>query len=510
MTRHQPPAAAWTLIASGAVFLAGCSLSPVYQRPTTSLSPAFKEALDAPAAPQGWSPAAPSDQHERGPWWRVFNDEVLDALEARASGANQDVAAAAARVEQARGLQRAALSDLFPSVDVSLDGARRKDAPALQGLPQDTPSASRTLLRAQAGATYEADLFGRARAGLSAARDERQQSQALLADVQLAVQADVAQTYFLLRAYDAEIAVLTQTTSLRQEGLAYLSHRYEEGQISELDLARARTELASAKADTLSVRRLRASAEHGLAILLGQAPADLSLSPAPLVAIDVQPPAGLPSSLLERRPDIAAAERAMMAANARIGVARSAYFPTLSLTAEGGFASAELGDLFKHGAAGFIAGPILSLPLLDGGRRKAGVIRARGRYDETLALYRQQVLVALRETEDGLSDLRYLRDQTRAQAEAVSASRRGAQIARSQYREGSASYLDVIDAERTALQAQRGAIQLSGVQAVSTVNLIRALGGGWREASAPIRPGRQDANQPLRAAPLKRDQGSAP
>jgi multidrug efflux system outer membrane protein len=327
------------------------------------------------------------------------------------------------------------------------------------------------------------DLFGRVSDSVAAAKANTEQSEALFRSVQLALQADVAQNYFQLRELDGELDVYTQTVDLREQTLNLVLRRFNEGDISELDVARAKTELATARSDAMSVERQRAVSEHSLAVLLGKSPAQFSMAAYPLTPVDIKIPPGLPSSLLERRPDIAAAERAMAAANARIGVAKSAYFPSLNLTAAGGFESATLGDLFHWSSRAFLLGPLtgteLVLPLLDGGRRKGNLANARATYEENVATYRQQVLVAFKEVEDNLSDLRILEDQTKTQADAVSASSRAASLSKTQYTEGAAQYLDVIDAQRTVLQSQRAAVQLTGVQAVATVNLIRSLGGGW-------------------------------
>jgi multidrug efflux system outer membrane protein len=308
--------------------------------------------------------------------------------------------------------------------------------------------------------------------------------------VQLALQADVAQNYFELRQLDSDQDLYRRTVELREEALKLVQRRFNEGDISELDVSRAKNELASAQADAVGVARRRAASEHALAILLGKAPADFAFKETPIVPVAVKIPAGLPSALLERRPDVAAAERAMAAANARIGLAKSAYFPKLDITGAFGYEASTLGDLFLWSSRTFLLGPFagtaLTLPLFDGGRRAAGVQQARAQYDEQVANYRQQVLVAFREVEDNLADLRLLDDQIRAQDAAVNASRRSATLSRTQYQEGEVAYLDVIDSERSVLQSQLQANQLTGAQAVSTVNLIRALGGGWGPAPTAV------------------------
>jgi len=470
--------------------LAGCSLAPVYEKPDVNAPPAFKETpadTSAQADAGTWKTAQPSDHTDRGEWWTIFDDTTLNDLEQQALDANQNLKAAAARVKESRAIQQTARSGLFPSIDAGFGPTREKVSPASLLEPDGVNVPSQTLWRAQATASYEVDLFGRVSDSVKAAGADAEQSEALLRSVQLALQADVAQNYFNLRELDSELEVYTNTVALREQTLELVQHRFNEGDISELDVARAKSELATARSDAMTAQRLRASSEHSLAVLLGRAPAQFSMAANPLVPVQIRVPPGLPSSLLERRPDIAAAERAMAAANARIGVAKSAYFPSLSLTGAAGVESATLGDLFKWSSRAFLLGPLagtaLAVPVFDGGRRKGNLANARAVFEEDAANYRQQVLVAFQEVENNLSDLRILEEQTRTEAQAVSASNRAATISRTQYTEGAVNYLDVIDAERTALQTQRAAVQLSGVQAVATVNLIRALGGGWGDSA---------------------------
>jgi len=463
--------------------LAGCALTPKYERPEVVVPGAFKEAASDPASVEQWKTAQPAEAQARGEWWKVFNDATLDELEAQAAMANQSLKAAAARLLQSRTLQQTARAELFPQVNAGFGPTRQRPSPASQGLPANADTQTSTLWRAQAGVSYEVDLFGRVAANVDAVQATAEQNEALFRSVQLALQADVAQGYFLVRELDAERALFQRTVSLREATLALVQKRFDAGDISELDLARARTELASAQSESQGSARRRANAEHALAILLGKAPAEFTLAPNSLTRVSASVPAGLPSSLLERRPDIAAAERAMAAANARIGVARAAYFPNLTLTGAAGFESGQLSDLFQWSSRTFLLGPIagtiLSLPIFDGGRRQAGVDRARAGYEEDVANYRQTVLNAFREVEDNLATLRILADQTHAQDEAVKSASRAAQLSQTQYREGLISYLDVIDADRSVLAQQHTAVQLDGERARSTVGLIRALGGEW-------------------------------
>jgi multidrug efflux system outer membrane protein len=476
----------WTGLSSlvaSLLVVAGCSLAPAYNGPASGDAPAaFKETTPALKSDNSgnqvegtWKVAQPSEQIPRGEWWTVFDDATLNDLERKALDANQNLKAAAARVEESRAIQQTVRAGLFPTVDAGFGPTREKVSPASQFEPDGGNVPAQTLWRAQATASYEVDLFGRVSDSVRAAAADAQQSEALLRSVQLALQADVAQNYFNLRELDAEIDVFNQTVQLREQSLKLVQRRYEEGQINELDVERAKSELATAKSDEMTVQRLRAASEHSLAVLLGQPPEAFTMAANPLTPVDVKIPPGLPSDLLERRPDIAAAERAMAAVNARIGVAKAAYFPSLTLTGTGGFESATLGDLFKWSSRAFLLGPLagtaLTVPLFDGGKRKGNLANARATFDEDAANYHQQVLVAFREVEDNLSELRILDDQIRTQDVAVTA--------RHQFDEGAVNYLDVIDAQRTVLQARRSAVQLSGAQAVATVNLIRALGGGW-------------------------------
>ncbi|MFZ6657183.1 efflux transporter outer membrane subunit [Undibacterium sp. TJN19] len=464
--------------------LAGCSVAPTYEKAEVSTPAAYKEVL---ATSTNWKEAQPSEEVARGDWWKIFADDSLNEMESQAMAANQNLKAAAARLKQSRALRQDARAGLFPQVNAGLGASRGRVAPASQGLPDNTRMPTSTTYNAQLGASYELDLFGRVASSIDAATADTQKNEALFQSVQLALQADVAQAYFLLRELDAEQALYAATVELRSKTLKLVQTRFNEGDISELDLARAKAELATAQSESLGLARSRAVAEHALAVLLGKTPAEFNFLPRPLSRIAVNIPAGLPSALLERRPDIAAAERSMAAANARIGVARSAFFPRLDITGSAGYESASLGDLLNWSSRTFLLGPLLSMPLFDGGRRQASVDRAGAAYEEDVANYRQTVLNAFREVEDNLADLRILRDQTQAQDNAVQAAERAAKLSHVQYREGSVSYLNVIDADRTVLQQQRIAAQLDGARAKSAVSLIRAIGGGWdARHSAPV------------------------
>lgn len=472
---------------TAAAWLVGCSVAPRYQPPAPPAVAAFKETIPAAEAGQ-WKTAEPSDAIARGQWWRVFNDAQLDRLQAEAAQANPTLQAGLARLAQARAISRASQAEQVPRIDGGLGPTRSRASPASQGLAPDADTSARTLWRAQASVSYEVDLFGRVASAVGAANADAEQAQALQRSLLLAVQADVAQHHFALRALDSESALLDETVKLREGALQLVERRFQAGETSELDAARARAELAVTRAEASALARRRAEVEHALAVLLGKTPAELSLARSPLAFEAIAIPAGLPSALLERRPDIAAAERAMAAANARIGVARAAAFPRLSLTGALGFESADLGDLFRWSSRSWALGPLvgglLSMPLVDGGRNRALADSARAQYDEAVADYRAKVLVAFREVEDSLSGLRTLAQQAREQQQAIDAAQRAAQLSAARYRHGFVNQLELIDAERLLLATQRAAAQIARDRALATVGLIRALGGGWGERGA--------------------------
>lgn len=470
------------LLATG---VSACSLAPHYTVPNVPTSPAFKEAMSLENGGT-WQAAVPAEGAGRGQWWTVFNDAALNDLEAQAAAANQDLAAAMARVREARAQEHVEDAALYPTLGAGFGPTRQQNAAGSLGYPAQAPRPqAQTVWRAQGTVSYEVDLFGRVASTVHAAHADTQQSEALYNSVLLTLQGDVAERYFSLRELDAELEVYHRTVDLRNDQVKFVQSRFDAGDVTDLELSQAKAELASARSDAMTVERQRAQSEHALAVLLGKAPAGFSFPAHPLEPVVVNIPPGLPSSLLERRPDIAAAERAMAAENARIGVAKAAYFPSLVLTGTGGYESAKFSDLFKWSARSFLLGPLvgtsLNLPIFDGGVKKGNLANARARYEESVAKYREQVLVAFRDVEDNLSNLRILAEQTKVQADEVAASARAAQLSRVQYEDGSIAYLLVIDAERVSLNAHLNAVRLQGVRATSTVNLIRALGGGWSQ-----------------------------
>ncbi|WP_231908105.1 efflux transporter outer membrane subunit [Cupriavidus sp. USMAHM13] len=489
---------------AAALVLAGCSLAPAYRVPESAAAPAFKEAEGARAEGAQWKTATPAEGAERGQWWRVFSDAELDRLITAATSANQDLAAAAARLKQARALTGVAEADLYPQLSVGLDPTRAQTSAAANGLPDGTKVPAQTLLRARAFASYELDLFGRVASNTQAARAEGEAAEDLFRSVQLTLQADVAQAYFALRTLDSERELLQATVTLREDALKLLKRRFDAGETTDLDPARAEAELGTARADLAAIERRRATQEHALAVLTGLPPSAFAMPSRPFDAQPVAIPAGLPSDLLERRPDIAQAERLMAAANARIGVAKAAFFPRITLTGLFGFESGDLSNLFRWSSAVWGIGPLvgstIAAPIFDGGRNRANLAAARAQHEESVARYRQTVLVAFREVEDSLADTRWLSQQAQALDSALAGARRAQRISRSRYDAGAVDYLTVIDADRTVLQAQREANQVAGLRAAATVSLVRALGGGWGapngQAETPTPSARHDVVAP--------------
>jgi multidrug efflux system outer membrane protein len=473
------------VIALLALLAAGCSLAPKLDQPEVDV-PARYKAL-GPDEPRGeWKPAEPADATTRGEWWKVFGDPVLDELEAQAVAANPSLKVAAARLAQSRAVVGVVAAERYPRVDVGFGPTRIKQTGVSLGLPQGTDIPPYTAWRGQLTASWEADLFGRISDSVAAARSDAAAAEALYGSALLAVQADVAQAYFALRQTDEELQIVRDTVTSREESLRLVQRRFDAGDISELDLAQAKTELGLAQTQVYGLERQRAQLENGIATLLGKAPASFTLAPAPLASTVPSIPAGLPSTLLERRPDVAAASRTMAASNARIGVAKAAFFPVLRITGFAGYESNDLSELFQWSSRTWALGPlfgtILTMPIFDGGRNQANLDRSYAVLEESVGVYRQTVLGAFADVENNLVALRTFAGQADALGASVTSARRALAVAESRYRAGSASYLEVVDGQRTLLTVQRLDVQVRGARQTSTVALIRALGGGW---SAP-------------------------
>ena len=461
-----------------ALMLAGCaSDSNFVPRPAPAAPVAFKE--DGGAR---FADVAPAESQPRGAWWQAFNDSALDDLVARASAGNTNLQTAAARVTEARALLRDAKADLLPQVGAVAGVQRATIQPGLGAGPGQVGN----IGQAGFNASWEPDLFGKLAKARNAAQLDEQSREALLKSTLLLVQSETAQAYFDLREIDAERALVRQTMAAYEDTLRLTERRYAAGDVAELDLARVRSEVASTHSQALALDRERALREHALAVLLGELPSGFSLAEADWSGALPTIPAGVPSTVLARRPDVAAAQLSMQAAEARAGVSRLAWFPDIALTANGGFASTDVGDLFKWSTRAWGIGALMSLPVFDGGRRAAGVQTANAQWDIAAAAYREQVLGAFRDVEDQLSSLRLLSDQAGAQKVAVDAATRATALSDTRYRNGLVSQLELLDARRTELANRRVAVQVRGAQYDATIGLIRALGGGW-EAGTSIR-----------------------
>jgi multidrug efflux pump len=449
------------------------TVGPDYKAPTNSFPQNYK------ATELGqWKEGHPLDNVPKGTWWTVFGDTNLSDLEFQALRANQNLKAAIARVDQARATARVARADLLPNLSLDPSFNRQRYSPNQEpnfgAITANTWSTPLDL-------SYEIDLWGRVRRGFESARADAQGSVAAFANVLLTLQSDVAENYFELRALDAEIATVSGTVDLRKEQVRLVKSRFNGGIGNDLDIARAETELATTEAEAASLAQRRAELENGIAILVGSNPAAFHLTalegdwnPQP-----PQIPAGLPGDLLERRPDVAQAERQLASSNAKIGVAKGAFFPVLTLTGSGGFLSADVDTLFNWNSHTWSIGPSLTLPIFTGGRNRANLQRSKAAYEESVANYRQQVLIAFGEVENSLSGIRHLEDQSLAQQRAVTNARRATELATNRYRSGIVSYIEVVDASRDALQAERGNAQLTGQRLIAAVQLVKALGGGW-------------------------------
>jgi NodT family efflux transporter outer membrane factor (OMF) lipoprotein len=457
--------------------LCGCSLAPKYEPPTAPEISAYKEAGD-------WMPAQPADAQSHGAWWEPFGDQKLNELEGQLAQANPDFSAAVARFEQARAVARRARSDVYPTVGAEGRATRSKssaNAPlssSLAPLVNGTPRAENDFF-AGFDLSWEIDLFGRLRNTAAAAGSQAQASAADLAAVKLSLQAELASDYFSLRGADSTIRLLEDTIKTYDRAYELTHNRYQEGVSAATDVDQADTQRQSARAQLSATRLERAQLEHAIAVLLGKLPSDFTLEPALLAASPPSLDAGLPSMLLERRPDVGSAERAMAAANAQIGVARAAWFPVFSLTGGAGFESILGSSLFSAPSKFWSIGPAATLPLLDAGARSAVNRQARAVYEETTANYRKITLTAYQEVEDNLAGLHYLADELKFDVAAANSAESSAHHADERYDAGVADYVEVTTTHTAALQAERDSITVRVAQMNASIALVRATGGGW-------------------------------
>ncbi len=455
--------------------LCSCAVGPDYKRPDV-----------ANITPQDWrwKIAEPKDALPKGEWWKLFKDPALNDLEAVAVSNNENLRAAVARIDEYRAAAGISRSQFFPelSLDPSVDRQRTSaNQPLAIPIPPQFRVTSIHLnsFSVPLDLSYEVDLWGRVRRSLESAQAQAQASVADYHNVLLTLTADVAVNYFTVRSLDAEIAILRRTVELRGESVRILTDRFTIGTIPESDLAQTKTELASAKADLADTARQRAETLNAIALLCGRPASSFELREDPLTAEPPVIPAGLPSSLLERRPDIAGAERTLAAKNAQIGVAKAAYFPVLHLTGQAGYLSNKVDNLFSDGSRIWAFGPGVSIPLFTGGRTAAGVDQAKASYEESLADYRQTVLTAFKEVEDSLAQIVFTNEQASARNEAIDSAEQINMLAKARFEAGAVSRSELLDAEQNKLQYERQKAQTEGRRFGAGVRLIKALGGGW-------------------------------
>ncbi len=461
----------------GLMLLSGCAVGPRYSRPSAPVPPDYKE------TPPNWKPAQPADQTLRGKWWEIYQDPELNALEDKINISNQSLKAAQAQFAQARATVRYNRADYYPTITAGVSASREHFS---GNRPLNTaPGISETAndLIIPVDMSYEPDVWGRVRRTVEAARANAQASLADVESVSLSVHAEVAVDYFSARELDSEAQLLDSTVASYVKQLELTENRYRGGVASQVDVAQAQTQLETARAQAIDVREQRTQFEHAIAVLIGEPASTFTLPVAVLTATPPVIPPGLPSELLERRPDIATNERLMAAANAQIGVAKAAYFPLFNLSPSAGFESTTIVNWLSSPSAFALMGASAVVTAFDAGRRRAASDQARGAYDQTVANYRQDVLTAYQEVEDNLAAMHLLEDESNTLTLAVAAAEHSLALSNNRYRGGVTTYLEVITAQATALSNERTAVQISGRRMVDSVLLIKALGGGWNAAS---------------------------
>ncbi len=482
------------LLAAPFMLLSACAVGPDYVRPAVAAPAAFKE-LD------GWMPAQPRDREIRGTWWEAFNDPALNDLEAQVDISNQNLAQAEAQFRQARALVQLARAGYFPVVTGNASETRSRSPSNSAGTTLGGVNTTRSL---SLDAAWEADIWGRVRRTVESSEASAQASAADLEAVRLSAHAELAQDYFQLRALDAQKRLLEDTVAHYEKSRQLTQNQYQAGVAAKADVVQADTQLKTTQAQAIDVGVQRTQLEHAIALLIGKPPSVFSIAPSPLPLTVAPPPipVGVPSALLERRPDIATAERRAAAANAEIGVAKSAYFPSLTLSAAGGYQSTNLAQWLTAPSRFWSVGPALAATLFDGGSRRAQTDAAVAAYDANVAAYRQTVLNGLQEVEDNLAALRILEQEAQVQDQAVQAARQSVQLTTNQYKAGIVSYLNVITVQTVALGNERTAVDILNRRWAASVLLIKALGGGWNvsdlSSPAAIAGGDKAARTPIK------------
>ena len=463
------------------ILLAGCTVGPNYKRPAAEVPPTYKEVGN-------WKPAQPNDQNLAGNWWEIFQDAQLNALEQQVNVSNQNLKAAEAQYTQARAALRYQRADYFPTVSVAPSATRNSFSANRQPHSAQFSGVTFTDLQIPFELSYQVDIWGRVRRTVESYRGQAQASAADLAAVNLSMHSQLALFYFQARMLDAEEQLLNSTVSQYEQALELIQNRYAGGLASDLEVQQAGTQLETTRAQAIDVGVARAQFEHAMAVLVGKPPASLSLAPLPLTTPPPPIPVGLPSDLLERRPDIAAAERLMASANAQIGVAKAAYYPLVNLAAVGGFESGSITTLISGPSALWSVGSSAIFTIFDVGRRRAASDQAIAAYDQTVANYRQTVLTGFQQVEDNVAALRILEHEAQVQEKAVIAAQKYLELAITRYKGGVTSYLEVTTAQTAALSDELTAVNILGRRMADAVTLVQALGGGWDRSALPERP----------------------
>ena len=450
-------------------------VGPNYQRPDTSEQlPANFKAAD------GWKIATPADDAAKGDWWKSFRDPKLNSLVGQAMEKNQTLKAAFFRVEQARSITDAGRGALLPDVSTEPAANRERQSANSRRNFFGNDGETMTNLSLPLVLDYEIDLWGKLRRQLQSARAEAGASEADYKNVMLALQADLAANYFSVRSLDREIEILNEALTLRQTSLTLNKKRFDAGDLDEVDVARAETEVSATQSEILGLRKSRAEFENAIAVLVGEPSSDFEIASSSLTKAPPSVGGTLPASLLERRPDVAQAERMMQAENERIGVAKAAFFPSVRLSGSAGLESASFDKLFRASSRTWGIGPEISAPIFDAGKNKASLKRSQFRYEETVATYRQTVLNAVREVDDALAGVNLLAKQYEAQQRTAAAARRTVELSQKRFDGGLVAFFDVVDAQRTAFDAERAAARVLGARHLATIALVKAIGGNWQ------------------------------
>lgn len=487
-----PRALTIAVAAALATALTGCAVGPDYKRPAAEIPAAYKE-----AAP-GWKVAQPADQHDRGDWWTIYEDPQLNTLEDQLNTSNQTIAQFAAAYRQARALVGEARAAYFPTVGASA-GATRSGNGSGSSTTSSRSSISNSF-NVQLDASWEPDLWGSVTRSVNSQKAGQQGAAADLANARLSAQATLAQTYFSLRSLDSTQKLLDDTVAAYQRSLQLTQNQYAAGVAARSDVIQAQTQLQTAQAAAIDNGVQRAQDEHAIAVLVGEPASTFSIPPMPLTATPPAVPAQMPSALLERRPDIASAERKAAAANEQIGVAIAAFFPTLTLSATGGFQNSVFSQLLTAPSRFWTLGPQLAATIFDAGLREAKTEAARAAYDQDVATYRQTILAAFQDVEDNLASQRILEQEIVVQQQAVESARQALAIVTNEYKAGTVGYVNVLTAQTTAFTAEQKLESIAGQRMVSSVGLVKALGGGWDASQMNRETGDVAAPAPLPAA----------